>query len=305
MPSVSPTVTVACLLPQPAANRAQSSAAEMTSRRLMARILDARDRGARAAIVVLLEDRLQPLQGLAPATLEPAARAAQALHYAVGRQCRLALGRVLDLGAAARRRERPGRVGLVAVELAAAPGGHDPIRPRDLDEGHVLPAEAVEALVAAEAGARALAHGLDARQAPVLEVVIGELRVVRDVGEVVEDLLARTADGGRAGRRPGPRRGARARRLGASGDSASMSRPRTRRAPSRAGRSPSGRGAWSGGGGAPAWCSGGSPRAWRALPLQRSARGCGPDPIDRVRRILTRRKGRALRRDRREPDGSA
>src|SRR5215210_6116142 len=199
MPSVSPSVTVSCLLPQPAANRAQSSAAEMTSRRLMAGILDARDRGARAAIAVLLEDRLQPLQRLAAAALEPAARPAKALHDAVGRQRRLALGRVLDLRAAARRRERPGRVRLVAVELPAAPGGDDPVRPRDLDEGHVLPPEAVEALVAAEAGAGALAHRFDPRQAPVLEVVVAELRVVRDVGEVVEDLLARTADGDLAG----------------------------------------------------------------------------------------------------------
>src|SRR5215204_1834660 len=199
MPSVSPTVTVSCLLPQPAANRAQSSAAEMTTRRLMAGILDARDRGARAAIVVLLEDRLQPLQRLAAAALEPAAHAAEALHEAVGPERRLALGRVLDLRAAARRRERPRPVGLGAVELPAAPGGDDPVRPRDLDEGHVLPAEAVEALVAAEAGAGALAHGVDPRQAPVLEVVVAELRVVRDVGEVVEDLLARTADGDLAG----------------------------------------------------------------------------------------------------------
>src|SRR5918994_6022834 len=199
MPSVSPSVTVSCLFPQPAANSAHTSAAEMTSRRLMAGILDARDRDARAAIVVLLEDRLQPLQRLAAAALEPAARAAEALHDAVGRQRGLAFGGVLDLRAVAGRRQRPGRVGLVAVELPAAARGDDPERPLDLDEGHVLPAESVEALVAAEAGAGAGAHGVDPRQAPVLEVVVAELRVVRDVREVVEDLLARTADGDLAG----------------------------------------------------------------------------------------------------------
>src|ERR671910_2613794 len=199
MPSVSPSVTVSCLLPQPAANSAQASAAEMTSRRLMAGILDARDRGARAAIVVLLEDRLQPLQRLAAAAPEPAARPAQALHEAVGGQRGLALGRVLDLRAVARRGQRPRRVGLAAVELPAPAGGDDPERPLDLDEGHVLPAEAVEALVAAEAGARARADRVDPRQPPVLEVVVAELRVVRDVRQVVEDLLAGTADDDLAG----------------------------------------------------------------------------------------------------------
>src|SRR6185436_13099343 len=117
MPSVWAEVTISSLLPQPEATSAQKIAAEMTSRRLMARILDARDRGARAAVVVLLEDRLQAPQGLAPTSTEEAACAGQSLHDPVGRQRRLALRRVLDLGAAARGRQRPGRVGLVAVEL--------------------------------------------------------------------------------------------------------------------------------------------------------------------------------------------
>src|SRR5688572_16576568 len=199
MPSVSPSVTVSCLLPQPAAKSAHTSAAEMTRRRLMAGILDAGDRGALAAVVVLLEDRLEPLERLAAAAPEPPALAAQALHQAVRGQLGLDLGRVLDLGAAAGRRERPGRVGLVAVELPAAAGGHDPVGPLDLDEGHVGPAEAVEALVVAEPGARALTNGVDPRQVPVLEVVVAELGVVRDVGEVVEDLLAGAAERDRAG----------------------------------------------------------------------------------------------------------
>src|SRR5687767_5667370 len=178
MPSVSPSVTVSCLLPQPAAKSAHASAAEMTRRRLMAGILDASDRGALAAVVVLLEDRLEALERPATAALEPPALAAQALHQAVGGELGLDLGRVLALGAAARGRERPGRVGLVAVELAAAAGGHDPVGPLDLDEAHVRPAEAVEALVVAEPGARAAAHGVDPRQVPVGEVVVAELGVV-------------------------------------------------------------------------------------------------------------------------------
>src|SRR5690349_13693309 len=149
MPSVSPRVTTSSLLPQPEASSAQKIAAEMTSRRLMAVILDARDRGARAAIAVLLEDRLQAPQGLAPTSAKEAAGPRQPLHDPVRRERGLALRRVLDLGAAAGGRQRPGRVGLVAVELPAAARGDDPERPLDLDEGHVLPPEAVQALVAA------------------------------------------------------------------------------------------------------------------------------------------------------------
>src|SRR5690242_1089292 len=107
MPSVWAEVTTSSLLPQPAASSAQEITAEMTSRRLMARILDARDRGARAAIVVLLEDRLQALQSLAPTSTEEAARPPQSLHDPVRREGGLALRRVLDLRAAARGRQRP------------------------------------------------------------------------------------------------------------------------------------------------------------------------------------------------------
>src|SRR5215216_4240535 len=181
MPSVSPSVTVSSLLPQPAARSAHASAAEMTSRRLMARILDTRHRRALAAVAVLLEDRLQPLERLAAAALEEPPRAGDRLHDAVGPELRLDLRRVLDPGAAAGGRERPGRVGLVAVELPAAAGGDDPEGTLDLDERHVGPAEAIEALVVAEASARAPADGIDPRQVPVLEEVVAELGVVRDV----------------------------------------------------------------------------------------------------------------------------
>src|SRR5215217_3899927 len=162
MPSVSPCVTVSALLPQAAASSAQASAAEMTTRRLMARILDTRHRRALAAVVVLLEDRLQPLQRPAAAALEEAPLAPDRLHDPVGPQLRLDLGRVLDPGSAPGGRQRPGRVGLVAVELPAAAGSHDPVGPIDFDERHVGPAEAVEALVVAEPPPR---HGPRSRPA--------------------------------------------------------------------------------------------------------------------------------------------
>src|SRR5215210_4175712 len=127
MPSVSATVT-SCLLKQPATDRAHANTAGMTRRRLMARMLDARHGRARAAIMVLLEDRLQPLERLAPAALEPAPLP-EGLHQAVRRELGLDLRRVLDLRAAPRGRERPGGVGLVAVELPSAPRGDDPEGP--------------------------------------------------------------------------------------------------------------------------------------------------------------------------------
>ena len=46
-------------------------------------------------------------------------------------------------------------------------------------------------------GTRAAADGILPRQMPIREVVVGELRVVGDVDEVVEHLLARSADGDR------------------------------------------------------------------------------------------------------------
>src|SRR5215210_6631126 len=175
MPSVSATVT-SCLLKQPATDRAHANTAGMTRRRLMARMLDAGHGRAGAAIVVLLEDRLEPLERLAPAALEPAPQA-EGLHQAVRRELGLDLRRVLDLGAAARGRERPRGVGLVAVELPATARGDDLEGPLDLDEGHVGPAEAV-APVVAESCARAAADRVDASQVPVLEVVVAELGVV-------------------------------------------------------------------------------------------------------------------------------
>ena len=78
-----------------------------------------------------------------------------------------------------------------AVVLARATDLDDPVRALDLGERHVAPAEAVAGRLHAKARARARADGVDPRQVPVDEVVVGELRVVGDVLEVVEHLLAR------------------------------------------------------------------------------------------------------------------
>src|SRR5215210_5103047 len=163
MPSVSPWVTVSSLLPQPAATSPQASRARRSARRRISagsyrpvrgRGLQAGHRGASATVVVLLEDRLQPLHRLAAPAAEPAAQA-EALHDAVRDQRRLRLRRVLDARAAAGRRQRPRAEGLVAVELAAAAGRHDPVGPLDLYERHVGPAEALEPRVPPEPRARA------------------------------------------------------------------------------------------------------------------------------------------------------
>src|SRR5829696_7668070 len=137
MPSVSATVT-SCLLKQPETDTAHSSAAGMTRRRLMARMLDAGHGRARAAIVVLLVDRLEPLERLAPTSLEPAPLP-EHLHQAVRRELGVDLRRVLDLRAISRGCERPRGVRLIAVELPAPAHGDDAEGPLDVDEGHVGP----------------------------------------------------------------------------------------------------------------------------------------------------------------------
>ena len=80
---------------------------------------------------------------------------------------------------------------LDAVELPATAALHELARRLQLGERHVRPGEAVERSLDAEAGARTLAVAVDARQPPVDQIVVGELGVVGDVGQVLEDLLAR------------------------------------------------------------------------------------------------------------------
>src|ERR1019366_4738428 len=77
-----------------------------------------------------------------------------------------------------------------AVVLARAAHLHDAMRALDLREAHVGPAEAVEGSLDPEASPSAPADGVDPCEVPVDQVVIGELRVVGDVLQVVEDLLA-------------------------------------------------------------------------------------------------------------------
>src|SRR5687768_6458561 len=128
MPSVSPWVTVSCLLPQPptaTAQRAARIAVRRVARRIRAGIVPAAgllqpgDRGARAAVLVLLEDRLQALERPAAAAPIPAAQP-EPFHDPVGEQRGLRLGHVLHARPVAVGGQRPAAEGLVAVELAAA-----------------------------------------------------------------------------------------------------------------------------------------------------------------------------------------
>src|SRR4051812_45946524 len=155
--------------------------------------LDARNGGTRAPALVVLEDAAQPPQALAGPALEPAAEA-ERLHQAIGRELRLGLEHELDARAAAGGLERPARERLDAVELAAAADRDDLARRIYLDEGEVAPAEALERSVHLVPGARSAAVGVDAREPPVLQVMVCELRMVRDVREVLEHLLAGAVD---------------------------------------------------------------------------------------------------------------
>ena len=81
------------------------------------------------------------------------------------------------------------------LNLPPRPGLADAPRALELDHRRVAPREAVERHLQPEARAGAVAVGVLARQPPVDHEVIVELGVVGDVGEVLEDLLARTGDG--------------------------------------------------------------------------------------------------------------
>ncbi len=83
--------------------------------------------------------------------------------------------------------------------LPVAPDLDDPVRPLDLGERDVGPAEAVAGRLHAKARARAAPDRVDPREMPVDQVVVGELGVVGDVLQVVEDLLAGGGDDDRHG----------------------------------------------------------------------------------------------------------
>ena len=83
--------------------------------------------------------------------------------------------------------------------LPVRPDLDDAVRALDLGERDVGPAEAVAGRLHAEARAGAPPDGVDPRQMPVDQVVVGELGVVGDVLQVVEYLLARSGDDDRDG----------------------------------------------------------------------------------------------------------
>src|SRR4051812_28433584 len=197
MPSVWPSVRVSSLLAQPPATSAAARTTNISRRRFTTRAsLDAGHRGTRAPTLVVLEDAAQASQALGGFPPEPAAEA-ERLDELVGRELWLRLEHELDARAPARGLEGPARERLDAVELAAAADGDDAPRRLDPDEGQVAPAEALQRRVHLVAGPGPRAVGVDPRQPPVLQVVVRELGMVRDVREVLEDLLAGAVDGDR------------------------------------------------------------------------------------------------------------
>src|SRR4051794_26376282 len=144
---------ISSLLPQPARGTATASRPRIETRRRIGRrtLSEARDGGAGATRLVLLEDRAQAAQPLGALALQPAAQA-QALHQPVGERARPRLERLRHAGHAARAlleledAAQPG-----AVVLAAAAGQHDPPRRLDLGERDVGEVEALQRRLVAEA----------------------------------------------------------------------------------------------------------------------------------------------------------
>src|SRR5947209_1071509 len=159
--------------------------------------LSAGYRHALPAFFAALEDRAQPAHRalvLAPQPTAPAERLHQAVHG--GRWG--GLERVANARRAARaRRELVYAERANAIVLARAPDLHYAVRSLDLGERHVGPAEAVPRRLHAKARAGAQTNRVDSRQVPLDQVVVGELRVICDVLQVLEDTLARSGDHGR------------------------------------------------------------------------------------------------------------
>jgi hypothetical protein len=125
---------------------------------------------------------------------------AEGLEQTIGERLRLGLEREAHArGAAGVGGELVDPERAHAVALAAAADLDDAMGLLDLGEGDVAPAEAIAGRGDAKARAGAETDGVLAREVPVAQVVVGELGVVREILQIVEDLLARRADDDRYG----------------------------------------------------------------------------------------------------------
>jgi hypothetical protein len=149
---------------------------------------------ALAAAFAVLEDRAQPPQSLGVLALQPRA-SADGLAQPVGQDGGMGLERELHAGGATGHgRQLVDPECADAIGLAGTTDLHDPVGAGDLGEGGVPPAEAVAGRLHAKAGAGAATDGVLPREVPVDQVMVGELGVIGNVLQVVEDLLARGAD---------------------------------------------------------------------------------------------------------------
>ena len=154
----------------------------------------ARDRRSRAAVAVLLEDRAQPLErARQPRFIARAGRATRGkCRTAASGKC----GPWTRRACRSRRRvELEQHEQADAVELAHPSREHDLAPGVDLDDRQSPHGKRANGSFGPEPTAGAEAIGLLPGHPPVLEEVVGELGVVGDVQQVLEDLAARAGDG--------------------------------------------------------------------------------------------------------------
>src|SRR5919204_1888512 len=155
--------------------------------------------------LTLLEQLCEPPQRSAALELQPGT-AAKCRPKLVGpRPCRtrylvIEPGHVVSVGG-----ERVGGAYLHAPDPAGLALEHDPVRPLEVRDHDLAPERAPDRKL--EARRRTEAARLETLEPEVLEVMVRELDVVRDVGEVVVDPLARSID------RDAEREGAHARKI--------------------------------------------------------------------------------------------
>src|SRR5919197_3551085 len=153
------------------------------------------ERGSAATQLVVLENGPQAPKRPAVLTAQPTA-GAELLEQPIGNERRLGLARQLDPGGVAGSlQEAVFRADLDPVVLAGPALLDQAVGRIELDDGGVGPGETVQRHVDGVARARPAAVGLLAREPEVLQEVVGELAVVGDVREVLEDLLAGPRDG--------------------------------------------------------------------------------------------------------------